>query len=38
MRKILKFVFSKKFMAVVLALFQMTLFAVLVTKLYTFGC
>ncbi|MBR2504180.1 MAG: cardiolipin synthase [Oscillospiraceae bacterium] len=37
MRKILKFVFSKKFMAVVLALFQMTLFAVLVTKLYTFG-
>ena len=37
MQKILKFVFSKKFMAVILALFQFVLFAVLVTRLYTLG-
>ena len=37
MQKILKFVFSKKFMAVILALFQIVLFVVLVTRLYTLG-
>ena len=37
MRKLLKFVFSKKFLAVVLALFQILLFAVLVSKFYTLG-
>ena len=37
MRKLLKFVFSKKFLAVVLALFQILLFVVLVSKFYTLG-
>ena len=37
MQKLLKFIFSKKFLAVVLGLFQMALFIVLVLKFYTIG-
>ena len=37
MRKLLRFVFSKRFMAIMLALFQITLFFVLITRFYTIG-
>ena len=37
MRKLLKFVFSKKFLASVLALLQILMFIVLVSRFYTLG-
>ena len=37
MRKLLRFLFSKRFVAIILALFQITLFFVLITSFYTIG-
>ena len=37
MRKLLRFLFSKRFIAIILALFQITLFFVLITRFYTIG-
>ena len=37
MAKFMKFIFSKRFLAVFLGIFQITLFFVLVTRFYTVG-